>query len=61
MKTYTNKEIIKRYNEYYNENVKKFRYEDESELEEIIIEIFDLSENSIIEFDYENEKVLVLN
>ena len=36
-------------------------YENESELEEIIIEIFDLNENSIIEFDYENEKVLILN
>lgn len=59
MKYYTFKEVIKQYNEYYNENVKKFEYENETELEEIIYEIFDLGFDVCIEIDYENKKVLL--
>lgn len=45
MKRYSSKEVIKQYNKFYNMNVKSFSYNGESELEEIILEIFELDED----------------
>ena len=60
MKEYSFKKVIEQYNRCYNTNVKKFRYKDEEELQEIILAIFDLDENSKIEIDYDDEKVIIL-
>lgn len=42
---YTSKNILDQYNKFYNENVKSFSYRGETELEEIILEIFELDED----------------
>lgn len=42
---YTSKNILDQYNKYYDTNVKSFSYSGEEELEEIILEIFELDED----------------
>lgn len=51
------KDVINKYNQCYNCNVRKFNFSDESELEEIIQEIFDI--DNTLEVDYENNQVII--
>lgn len=57
---YTFKEVLKQYNYYYNTNVKEFNYKDEEELQDIIVEIFELEENFFIQVDHDN-KIIILS
>lgn len=47
------KEVISQYNDYYQTNVKSFRYANTEELDEIICEVFDL-DCKYIEYDWDN-------
>lgn len=57
MKKYSAKEVIKQYNKYYDTNVKRFDFKGEEELEEIILEIFELDEDDYYVEVYENYSV----
>lgn len=57
---YTFEEVLKQYNYYYNTNVNEFNYKDEEELQDIIVEIFELEENFFIQVDHDN-KIIILS
>lgn len=54
----TFEEVIKDYNTYYNVNTNAVYYSNESELEDILFDLYDIK-NGLYEVDYDNERFII--
>ena len=58
-RVYHPKEVVEAYKKCYHTSENKFRYKDEEDLHEILINVLDLEETDEIEVDYETYYVTV--